>query len=212
MFVIWISAAVILSGLLAVWFGYHQPNPGFYLFKPLTTVLILTLALSGRNEVPIYGTLISAGLVFSILGDIFLMLPEDHFLAGVGSFLVTHVLYITAFSAGLSELFWEPALPIFGLAALAILMLSRYLGEMKLPVYFYISVISVMAWTAWSRWMGAPGPDTLLAACGAVLFLFSDLILALNRFRGRFKTAQALNLLSYFGAQLLIAFSVAVLN
>lgn len=212
MFALWLIAAAVLSALVAVWFAYHQPNPGFYIFKPLTSVLILILALSGRNEFPIYGTLISAGLVFSILGDIFLMLPEDHFLAGVGSFLVTHVLYITAFSAGLNELFWEPALPIFGLATLAILTLNRYLGEMKLPVYFYIAVISVMAWAAWSRWMGVPGPGSLLAAWGAVLFLFSDLILALNRFHGRFRSAHALNLLSYYGAQLLIALSVTGLN
>lgn len=210
MTLLWISVAVVLSALLAAWFAYHPSYPGFYLFKPLTTALILVVALSAKNGIPVYGTLISAGLVFSILGDIFLMLPGDHFLPGVGSFLVTHILYIAAFSAGLNELFWEPALPIFSLAILVILNLSRYLGEMRIPVNLYIMVISVMIWSAWSRWMGAAGTGSLLAACGAVLFSFSDLVLILDRFKGKIKGAQAITLLSYYCAQLLIALSAAV--
>jgi len=212
MTILWISVGIVLSALLAVWFAYHQPSPGYYLFKPLTTVLVLVLVLSSRNEILIYRVLIGAGLVFSILGDIFLMLPGDRFQAGLASFLVTHLLYITAFSAGLSELFWEPALPIFFLASLSILLLSRSLGKMKLPVYFYIVVISVMTWAAWSRWMGEPRTGSLLAASGAALFMFSDLILALNRFKRKFESAQALNLLSYYCAQLLIALSVVLLH
>jgi uncharacterized membrane protein YhhN len=212
MAVIWISIGAVVSGLLTVWFAYRQPDPGYYLFKPLTTSLILVLVFLGPGDISLYDGLIGAGLVFSILGDILLMLPSDRFLAGLGAFLITHLLYISAFSAGLSELFWEPALPILGLALLAILLLDRKLKEKRLPVYLYIAVISAMAWTAWSRWMGAPGTGSLLAACGAALFLFSDLILALNRFKSGFKSAQAGNLLSYYLAQLLIALSAVFIR
>lgn len=212
MAVIWITIGAAISGLLAVWFAYHQSSPGYYIFKPLTTSLILVLVFLGPGDVLLYDGLISAGLAFSILGDILLMLPVDRFLAGLGAFLVAHLLYISAFSAGLSELFWEPALPIIGLALLAILLLDRSVRGKRLPVYLYIAVISAMAWTAWSRWMGAPGIGSLLAACGASLFLFSDLILALNRFRSRFKSAQAVILISYYLAQLLIALSAVSIS
>jgi len=48
-------------------------------------------------------------------------------------------------------------------------------------------------------------------ACSlAVLFVISDSALAINRFRGRYRSAQALILSTYFAAQWLIARSVPV--
>jgi uncharacterized membrane protein YhhN len=208
----WFLGAVALCGMLAIWFSYRQPDPGYYLFKPLTTLLILGLVIQAGSGISAYRVLIGGGLIFSILGDILLMLPADRFQTGLGAFLVTHLLYIFAFSSGLNRLFWVPGLLISALAAGAMITLDRFLGRLKLPVYLYIGVISVMAWTAWSRWMGSPGSASLLAACGAALFLFSDLVLALDRFKGRFKAARAINLASYYAAQLLIAFSAAALS
>jgi len=51
----------------------------------------------------------------------------------------------------------------------------------------------------------------LLASVGAFLFIISDTILAIDRFRGAFKLARALNLTTYFAAQLLIAGSIGTL-
>lgn len=203
-----LSGAAALAGALAVWFAYRQPSRGFYVFKPLTTVLILLIPLLGKGGIDMYGGFILAGLGFSLLGDIFLMLPKDRFLAGLGAFLMAHLFYIIAFTAGLRELRWEPALPVFGLAVVAILLLSPYLQKEKLPVYLYIGVISVMAWMAWSRWLGRPAVELLLAACGGVLFMFSDLVLALDRFRGPYTWARAINLSTYYLAQWMIATSV----
>ena len=49
---------------------------------------------------------------------------------------------------------------------------------------------------------------TLLAAIGAVLFLISDGLLAINRFRKEYPYAHVLILSTYYGAQCLIALSV----
>jgi uncharacterized membrane protein YhhN len=54
--------------------------------------------------------------------------------------------------------------------------------------------------------MGRNG--ALLASIGALLFVLSDKILAINRFRGAFKLARAFNVTTYFAAQCLIASSV----
>ncbi len=207
-----LTGGILLSGILAVWFSYRQPHPGFYILKPLTTILILLIPILGRGEISLYGKFILAGLGFSLLGDIFLMLPGDRFLAGLGAFLIAHLVYIIAFTAGQREFFWIPALPILGLAGGTVLLLYRYLGKMRIPVYLYVAVISGMAWMAWSRWMGEPRLESLLAAWGGVLFMISDLILALDRFKGKFKSARTLNLLTYYAAQWLIAISVLGFN
>ncbi len=68
-----------------------------------------------------------------------------------------------------------------------------------------------MTWLAWERWIQTGQTETLLVLIGAVLFAISDTILAANRFKGAFKPAQALNLITYFAAQWLIASSVGML-
>jgi uncharacterized membrane protein YhhN len=155
-----------------------------------------------------YKVAIVAGLLFSLAGDVFLMLPSDRFIAGLVSFLVAHLFYIAAFTSGTGfGLSWR-ALPcaLYGLLIFSIL--APHLGKMKLPVAVYMVVILVMAWQAWERW-GQTGQSTaLLAFLGAVLFVVSDSALAVNRFRGQYASAQALILSTYFAAQWLIARSV----
>src|SRR5512144_1978462 len=51
-----------------------------YVFKPLTTALLLLLVATGPSSFSgRYAAAILAGLFFSLLGDVFLMLPSDHF-------------------------------------------------------------------------------------------------------------------------------------
>jgi len=55
-------------------------------------------------------------------------------------------------------------------------------------------------------------PQTLFAACGAILFLISDALLAWNRFRMKFKSAQFLILGTYYVAQWALAMSLGQPN
>ena len=55
-------------------------------------------------------------------------------------------------------------------------------------------------------------PQTLFAACGAILFLISDALLAWNRFRMKFKSAQFLINGTYYVAQWALAMSLGQLN
>ena len=93
------ATVAILSKTL----GWH-PNI-FYISKPLTTTLILLPVLVlASNSTSAYAPLIAAGLAFALLGDILLMLPEERFVMGIGSFAATHALYLAAFisAAGLA--------------------------------------------------------------------------------------------------------------
>ena len=77
-----------------------------------------------------------------------------------------------------------------------------------MPVLAYIIVILFMGWRAWERWKQTGERLALLAFFGAILFIISDSVLAVNRFREHFETARALTLSTYFTAQWLIAFSI----
>ena len=181
-----------------------------YIFKPLTILWIIMIALEGHHQVsPVYKYLIIAGLLCSLAGDIFLMLPSDRFIPGLLSFLVAHLFYIAAFSSGKPQLYalWY-AIPFLVYGGVMLWLLFPHLGRMKLPVMIYMLVILVMAWQALDRWRETEQVWSALAFCGALLFTVSDSILALNRFRGRINYSEFYILSTYFTAQWLIALSV----
>jgi uncharacterized membrane protein YhhN len=155
--------------------------------------------------------MIVAGLLFSLAGDVLLMLPSDRFAAGLASFLVAHLFYIAAFAAdagfGSAPLALLPF--VLGCAALY-LLLRPNLGRLEIPVLLYMLVIAVMAWQAVARWLAVGQLGALLACIGAVLFVVSDAALALNRFHRPIPAASLLKRSTYFGGQWLIAVSIGV--
>ncbi|HEV7844550.1 MAG TPA: lysoplasmalogenase [Pyrinomonadaceae bacterium] len=203
-----IMAAV--SAILHIFAEYRGPQRNVYIFKPLTVLLIIAIAL--QSTFSLYKHLIVAGLLFSLAGDIFLMLPRDRFIAGLVSFLIAHLFYIAAFSVDGAlvrpSLLATIALLVYG--GLMLRLLLPTLGKMKLPVAVYMLVILLMVWQATNRWINIWTTASLLAFAGACLFAASDSVLALNRFRRSFKSAQFLILMTYFVAQWLIALSVAL--
>ena len=205
-----LSACALLSAVLAIWADAKGRRWLFHVLKPLTMVLVITAALIAETPVPAaYKTLILAGLLFSLAGDIALMFPEKWFTTGLVSFLVAHVFYILAFKPGpghpISAGVFIPFI-IFGLLMFRILAPS--LGPMKFPVLVYIAAITVMAGLAAGRFVDGGDTRPLLAFAGAVLFLVSDSVLAYDRFAKKLGPAQAIILGTYFPAQLLIALSI----
>lgn len=198
------------SAIMHIRAEYLGPQYHIYLFKPLTMVFILLIAISKARKAPVfYSYAIIGGLLCSMTGDIFLMLPADQFIQGLISFLVAHLCYIGAFTHGrrFRLVVWS-LLPFFVYGILIFIVLSPGLEAMKLPVLVYIVVILVMGWLAWERWNDTGQRLALLAFFGAVLFIISDSLLAINRFRQPFEMARALTLSTYFAAQWMIAFSI----
>ena len=206
-----LTLSAIGSAILFIWAEYYGPPIQIYIFKPLTMVFIILIAILKTKAYPaFYAFSIIAGLVFSMAGDILLMLPSDQFILGLVSFLIAHLFYISAFTyrSKIRHAPWT-LIPFVIYGILIYVILSPYLGAMKLPVAAYIVVILVMGWRAWERWSQTSEKSALLAFIGAVLFIISDSILALNRFREPFAVARALNLSTYFAAQWLIALSIS---
>ncbi len=206
-----LSIGALLAALVHIRAEYAGPRGRVYVCKPLTTGLILLIALQIDGPVSgFYRNAIAAGLVFSLAGDVFLMLPKNRFVFGLASFLVGHLFYIAAFAS--VEGFRVSLLclaPFLLCGAVVYGMLLPRLGRLWLPVLVYVLTILVMAWQAAERWERSEDSSALLALVGALFFVVSDSALAMNRFRKPFRSAQALVLSTYYIAQCLIAFSVA---
>jgi len=205
-------AAAAVSALLAIAAEWEERrHPAFYLLKPLTTVLILAAALSlAPASGAGYRQWVVIALALSMLGDICLMFEGDGWFAGgLGSFLLAHVGFIVAFLKGVS-LAWPPAwtlLPlVYGLGLCAWLLPRA--GALRIPVALYCLVLLGMTLAAALRLQTLGGQPAVLAVAGALLFVVSDSALALRKFAGPYRGAQALILSTYWASIGLIAGSV----
>lgn len=198
-----------LSAALAILGEERGPRTLVYAFKPLTTALILLMAVTAEGADPRYRILITAGLAASLAGDVFLMLPQDRFTAGLASFLAAHVTYAAAFAtrpSGVAD--GMLLLALLAIAAGIVGVLWAGLGRFRGPVVVYVAAIMGMAWLACIRWRAGEAVGAGLAAVGALSFVLSDALLALDRFRRPFRHSRAWVLASYYAAQALIALSV----
>ncbi|HET8930222.1 MAG TPA: lysoplasmalogenase, partial [Acidimicrobiales bacterium] len=175
-----------LTGLCALveWWATHNDRKSIrYVTKPLTLVLLIGVAVTLDPTVSsaIHWWMV-AGLVLSLAGDIFLLLSEKWFLAGLGSFLLGHIAYVVGLQLAPTSLGWS----LVGLAVVLVsvivvgrLMLQRVdLNEAKGligPVIAYVIIISAMVVSAF-------GTAAIFAIVGALLFYISDGTLAWNRF------------------------------
>jgi uncharacterized membrane protein YhhN len=207
----WLPPAAALSLALHLRAVYAGPSWQVFVFKPLTTTLVLLLALLAPGAVSArYRRALVAGLVFSLVGDVVLILPGDRFVAGLAAFLVAHAAYLVAFTDGVRVRLasWTTAAYVaVGGGILA--SLWGTLGPLRLPVAAYVGVILLMAAQAAGRAATLRTPGSRAAAGGAALFVVSDATLAIDRFGGEVPGEALLVMLTYVAAQLLIAASVA---
>jgi uncharacterized membrane protein YhhN len=209
MLILILAFCAAVSAVFCIRSKYIASPPQLYLFKPLTTILILLIAsFAGWSSGSTYWVLIMAGIVFSLAGDIFLMLPSDRFIAGLISFFIAHMLFIAAFSMTHPFGFtWQLAGMLFILGIGISFILLPHAGNLKIPVLSYMAVILIMNWQAWERWMDLKTVFSLMAAIGASLFVLSDFVLAFNRFKKKIIHADAIVLGTYYASIALIGLS-----
>lgn len=203
-------ATVAVSAVLAIVGAYASPWL-HYLFKPLTTLLIVAMVWRhGGAAEPAYRRAIVIGLLLSTCGDVFLMLPGDWFVFGLGSFLCAHIAYLLGLTrrARLFARVW-PYLAYALLAGAVLSVLWAHLpGDLRIPVIVYVAVLAAMAAQAAVVWRCGRSQSTALAALGGAFFVASDATLAIDRFAAPFGAASAVVLATYWIAQLLIGSSV----
>jgi uncharacterized membrane protein YhhN len=204
---------MFLSGAQTIRAQFRASRREEYSFKPLTMVFIILIAvLDGNPLSPTYQVLIIVGLLVSLVGDVFLMLPDDkYFMPGLFSFLVAHILYVVAFTVEMNRttpIWYIIPFVLYGVIIMRVLWADLDGMRMRIPVLLYLAAILIMAWQAANRWIDGRQDSALLAMIGAYFFIASDSALAIDRFKVAFRTAPFWVLSTYFVAQWLIALSV----
>lgn len=156
-------------------------------------------------------------LVFSLLGDILLMFVEQspHFFTiGLVAFLTAHIMYILAFLKHRNK-----QKPIIGFIVFLLIyasglfyLLKDGLGDMLIPVIVYMIVILSMATSAFLRKGMVNNLSYNLVFTGAIFFMISDSILALNKFYEPLPFSNISIMLTYALAQFLIVIGILKLK
>jgi uncharacterized membrane protein YhhN len=148
-----------------------------------------------------------AALALGLLSDVFLMLPRDMFLAGLVAAFVEHVAYIAGFrERDLHASLLAVALAV-ALVSVAAVMPAVYRALRKAhpslvaPVIAYVTVFVVMV-------AGAGGTGSGVALVGALLFFYSDALLAWNRFVKPVGWGRFVNIIAYHSGQALLVLSL----
>ena len=178
-----------------------------------TTLFFLASAATASKRVPArYRWSIVAGLGCSAVGDTFLMLPGNYFVAGLGSFLAAHACYLWAFTSDSRLAGHKLPFVVWGIWGLVLVpwLWPGVAGPLRIPVVLYAVALVAMAAQAASRAASRPDAAAILAAAGAGLFVVSDSVLAFQRFRHPLEWGRLLVLGSYFAAQGGIALSVVL--
>ncbi|HMS46244.1 lysoplasmalogenase [Candidatus Neomicrothrix sp.] len=207
--------ALTLLIALADWVAVAvDRRPLEYVLKPATMValgaVVLALDLPGGQLRWWY----LAAIILSLSGDVFLMLPESamdpelSFVAGLGSFLVAHVLYVV----GMVLLGVSGGWLVIGTVAAVLVIVTvgrRVIAGARAtdrrlfaPVMAYVVVIAVMIATSF-------GTGIIVGIVGALLFGFSDSVIGWTRFLRDFPHSRVVVMVTYHLGQVGLVLALA---
>jgi len=202
---------------LAVWYGWGTAN---FISKPCVILALLGWFIS-TVEISFPVLWFGIGLSFALLGDTLLMFKGKSFLFGMVVFMGTHVAYAIGFNRGSSQMgpaVYATAMSVFSLWMLVFTTLRSGMlqnpdyRKMEIPLIAYNLLILVMVISALTtnfRFHWQPISAGLIS-CGAVLFLFSDALLAYDRFIQPLPRARLWKRMTYQLAQLAIISGVLI--
>lgn len=163
-----------------------------------------------------------SALLFSWIGDCILMFADKgelYFIFGLVAFLIAHIVLIVLFTKQKSEhksfkksFFWVGfACATLYLATMLSLLLPS-LGDLRFPVTAYALTITIMLKTALKGTFDWNGNAKYMVLIGAVFFVASDSILAINKFYSPIDSASYSIMITYLIAQFCITDGILKLN
>jgi len=201
------TASWILLGIAAIlavldWYAVARKlRRADYLCKPGATLALVLVAATLDPAYSDTRTLFVVALLASLAGDVFLMLPADRFVAGLGSFFVAQVLYTVGFALHGGS-FADYAIGAAIVAVLVVPLCLRFVGALRrtgreklvVPVLAYMGAIGAMAASALAS-------GNAFAIVGALLFVTSDSLIAETRFVGERPWGGVVIMVTYHLAQ-----------
>jgi uncharacterized membrane protein YhhN len=209
MLIIIFASLVVVSAGIAIYFRQKNQVTGYAIMKPITTILIILLAIILNLDRQLdYGWVILIGLILSLIGDV-LLLKEKLFVAGLGAFLLAHIVFIYAFSSLFGfQTNWMVLAALLVVGGVYFRFLFPHLKSFLIPVALYFVAIILMDWQAINLSLVSSKPIFYLLGLSSILFSFSDGVIAYNKFVKQFKSAELLILSTYWAAIFMIGVSV----
>lgn len=181
-----ISVGALVANLLAI----ATDNRAVEMFsKPLIIAGLFTWLLLSTPASSRLRSLALMVLFFSWTGDVLLIFQAYkplYFLLGLSSFLLAHIFYCLIFFK-MRKQENIPVQPIWLLPSLLfyggiMFLLNNSLTDMLWPVRIYGLVITVMLFLSLQLWRSPVPLAGQLIVAGAILFVLSDSLLAINKF------------------------------
>lgn len=195
--------AFALFALLYISLRDVFPHGVGWFFKVIPIALLLQLVVvkgAGRTR-----NFLIAALVLSGTGDILLSL-DGLFIPGLGAFLLAQLtytaLFLTQFRWRVGRLPWAAVILAYALACT--LFIIPQTGDLQLVTLVYMIAISLMAISAGFR----DDSQFLWVALGALIFMVSDTLIAIDKFVSPFAGSGVAIMATYYIAQLLICVGV----
>ncbi len=194
---IFLAFAILFIGLLPL-----EPYTCNFVIKAIPAISLAALAFIAVSDSR--GKLLSASLLFCAAADIALELEAGkYFIIGLGLFLIAHILFIITFSRDFKA--QKSRIPVIIMlivyAKMMAFVMTPYLKDMTIPVYIYLTAITLMAIFASLR--VSKNDFTLY---GAISFIVSDSIIALNKFMMPVPAADYLIMITYYLSLFLIVY------
>lgn len=195
----------IASGILDIeWLNFVS--------KPLLMISLFAFYFQKvKNDISKTDKIMLVSLIFSCLGDTFLMFQGKNpqfFLLGLGSFLVAQLTYSSVFkSIGVSNYNKRYPFIIYGLVFIAFL-LDRIPKGFMMPIVVYATAIMWMGITAAERQTKQKSYQFVLI--GAISFIISDSLIAINKFAFPIPLSGLWVMATYIAAQYLIVEGVVL--
>ena len=183
-----------------------------FIFKPFILLALLFLysqSVESRNK------WYAMALIFSFFGDVFLLYSgENVFKFGLGFFLIAHLLFIIIVVKRIKKVsILNSFIPIisFGIVlSLLLFLLKDTLKDLLIPVVIYGVVISIFGIVSLIDFLNTKSKKSLLMLLGAIVFIVSDYILAINKVYYEALIFQVAVMVTYISAQYLIYYSMVL--
>ncbi len=188
-----------------------------FIFKPMIMLWIGGyFFLYAVKAGPVIGRLAFGAFFFSWMGDILLMFSSNNFLffmLGLVSFLLAHIFYIFLFLQTIRmtgktgylkrHFLWLSGYLIYGVVFYAFLF-SRLDNMLRMAVFVYLTAILSMSALALHRKETSSIISFRLVFASSLFFIFSDSLIALNKFLLAVSYERILVMSTYVLAQYLI--------
>jgi len=200
---LWVFLFVSIADIVGVIFKFSTI---IFAFKPLIILsLIVLYILSVTKRNPWY----ILALFFSFLGDVFLLFTgELFFIAGLVSFLITHLLFIKILISQVQKYSWLKVffaiIPFLLVFSFLIFNLKEGLHEMLLPVIIYGLTLSTFGALSFIDFLNTRSKKSLLMFTGAIVFMLSDCVLAIDKYYFEEHINKIIIMFAYVLAQYLI--------